>query len=369
MGIFDIFTGDSAKKAAQQQRNYLSGIMNQNDLRLQQAQEQGLAALQGGQGAGLDAIRAAFAQARGDVSGGMDPAIAALLRGEATATGALRGAQPEALAQLQGGVDRAAGAFDPLRGAAGRYGQFGGDAATMLSNALGLRGQAGTDAARAAFQAGPGYDFQVGQGIDAITRAAAAGGQAAGGNVLRESQKFGQGTANQEYQNYLKNLSGVSQLYSPLEAQALAAAGQGQGQAYLTGGTGGANIVTGTGQRLADLASSTGGKVADVYGTGSGRLADLARAGGLAEAGLQTGGGSSIANLLAQLAQTGVQGNLGLAQPYAGTYGTEAAAENQASKNIFNLLGGLGSFGAGGGFGNLISGVGKAGTAAKGLFG
>jgi hypothetical protein len=366
MGLFDIFTGDSAKKAAAQQRDYLTGVLGQNDQRLQQAREGGLAALTGGQQAGLDAIRAAFGQARGDVSGGVDPAIAALLGGRDVGIAALQGAQPEALAELRGGVAGAAGAYDPLRAAAGRYGQVGGDASAMLSGALGLRGQGGIDEARAAFQAGPGYDFQVGQGIDAITRAANAGGQVAGGNVLREAQTYGQGLANQEYQNYLKGLSGLAGLYSPLESQALAAAGQGQGQAYLTGGTGGANIISGTGQRIADVAGTAGGKLADVYGTSSGRLAELARAGGLSEAGLSTGQGTAIANLLAGLAQTGTQGATGLAVPFVGTYGTEAAAENAASKSIWNTLLGGANFAAGGGIGNLTSNLSKTG---KSLFG
>lgn len=88
--------------------------------------------------------------------------------------------------------------------------------AGMFGNALGLNGAAGTAAAQAAFQTGPGYEFQLEQGLDAINRTANAAGMGASGNMLREAQTFGQGLAAQEYNNWLKNLQTREGLYAPL---------------------------------------------------------------------------------------------------------------------------------------------------------
>jgi hypothetical protein len=88
--------------------------------------------------------------------------------------------------------------------------------AGMQANALGLNGPGGTAAAQAAFQTGPGYQFQLQQGLDAINRSANAAGMGASGNMLREAQTFGQGLAAQEYNNWLKNLQTREGLYAPL---------------------------------------------------------------------------------------------------------------------------------------------------------
>lgn len=90
------------------------------------------------------------------------------------------------------------------------------DTQGMLSDAQGLNGPGGSDRAQAAFRAGPGYEFMLDQGLDAITRNANAGGMLASGNMLRESQQFGSGLANQEWQNWMKNLQGRESLYAPL---------------------------------------------------------------------------------------------------------------------------------------------------------
>lgn len=49
------------------------------------------------------------------------------------------------------------------------------------------------------FQQSPGYQFQMGQGIDAIQNSAAAKGLT--GNTLKDLQRFGQGLANQDWWN------------------------------------------------------------------------------------------------------------------------------------------------------------------------
>lgn len=57
------------------------------------------------------------------------------------------------------------------------------------------------------FQASPGYQFQLQQGMDAVTNSNAARGL--GGNALKQLQSYGQGTANQGWQQYLSNLGGA----------------------------------------------------------------------------------------------------------------------------------------------------------------
>lgn len=86
----------------------------------------------------------------------------------------------------------------------------------QMMDALGQAGPAGVQRAQQQFQTGPGYQFALGQGLESIAQQANAAGMLASGNMLRESQQFGQGLANQEWNNYLRNVMGQQQLYAPL---------------------------------------------------------------------------------------------------------------------------------------------------------
>jgi hypothetical protein len=55
-------------------------------------------------------------------------------------------------------------------------------------------------------EATPGYQFTLGQGLQAIDRGAASRGLTTSGNTLAAEQKYGAGLANQTYQNYVQNL-------------------------------------------------------------------------------------------------------------------------------------------------------------------
>lgn len=87
----------------------------------------------------------------------------------------------------------------------------GENAANMYSNALGLNGAGGNTAARGAFQANPGYQWQMDQGLQALNRTAASRGNLAGGRQSIALQDYAMGTANKEWQNWLNALNGVSQ--------------------------------------------------------------------------------------------------------------------------------------------------------------
>ena len=168
MGLFDIFTGDSIKDAANQNKDLYTSNKAE----------------------GLGYLNSGTANSRD-----------ALYHG------------------IQG--------YTPLATIGSQYGA----APTMLLNALGVNGAPGTAAARSAFQASPGYNFQLGQGLQAIDRGAAARGTLNSGNTLMAEQKYGSDLANQEYGNWLTNLAGFT--YPTISATSGAAAGQNQGYTNL----------------------------------------------------------------------------------------------------------------------------------------
>jgi hypothetical protein len=134
---------------------------------------------------------------------------------------------------LRGQYGQAHGYFDPLYD---RYNR----GSEMYSNALGLGGDAGNEAATDAFQAGPGYDWAVGQGMQGIMRNASSLGNIASGNTAMALQDRGNQLANQEYGGWLDRLSG----YDPLAMSAAGAQG---------------SISTGLGDRLLGLAGDRAG--------------------------------------------------------------------------------------------------------------
>jgi hypothetical protein len=78
---------------------------------------------------------------------------------------------------------------------------------TAYGNALGVNGQAGSAAALQAFQnSNPGYQFQMQQGQNAVLANQAATGQLASGNTNLDLTNYGQGLANQSYNQYVQNL-------------------------------------------------------------------------------------------------------------------------------------------------------------------
>lgn len=142
------------------------------------------------------------------------------------------------------------------------YTSAGTGALDMYQNALGLKGPEGNKTATGAFQAGPGYQFAMDQGIQALDRSAAGRGLYGSGNNAMALTQFGQGLANQEYGNWLNALAGLG------NTGLTAAAGQTQRQGQLAG------IDTGLGNAIAgvttDLGKSAGKSIYD------GQMADAA---------------------------------------------------------------------------------------------
>ena len=90
------------------------------------------------------------------------------------------------------------------------YTATGNQANTMYANALGLNGAGGNQAATSAFQTAPGYQFALNQGTQALDRSAAGSGMFGSGNAAMALNNYGQGMANQQYGNWLSNLSGLN---------------------------------------------------------------------------------------------------------------------------------------------------------------
>lgn len=87
----------------------------------------------------------------------------------------------------------------------GGYGAYG-----ALQGLLGLGGN--PDAAQQAFQGyqdSTGYQFRLGEGMQAIDRSAAARGGLNSGATLKALQRYGQNMASAEFGNYLNQLQGV----------------------------------------------------------------------------------------------------------------------------------------------------------------
>lgn len=114
-------------------------------------------------------------------------------------------------------------------------------------DALGLNGAEGNAATMDRFQAGPGYQFALDQGLSALERRAGAQGRLQGGETALDTLGYAHGLANQEYNNWLSNLQGYD---SQQNQNYLAGIG---GQAGNLGDL--ASLATGTGDRRLNLAS------------------------------------------------------------------------------------------------------------------
>lgn len=119
------------------------------------------------------------------------------------------------------------------------YAQAGTGAVGALSSGLGT-----------SFQQSPGYQWQLGQGIDAIQNSASAQGGVNSGNTLKALQTYGTGLANQDYYNWLNaqyNLANLGANAGQAQGNFLVGAGNANANATLGIGTGIGNALTGIG--------------------------------------------------------------------------------------------------------------------------
>ncbi len=227
---------------------------------------------------------------------------------------------------LNTGYDQATAAYQPLAALGAKYG-----AATSLGlDAFGVNGAEGNARARAAFQAGPGYEWARDQGLDAVNRRRAISGGWDSGNTDLDLLKFSSGLANQEYDKWRTGLTGFS---SPeLSATSGAASGV-------------ANAAVGRGTGLAGLYSSDADARTNIAGsvTSGGMQANNAEAAGRS-AGARNLLGAGLS--LASLATGGFGGGMGGAA--AGGNGMGNGLLNSQRNNTFgfNPLAGMFSYGS-----------------------
>jgi hypothetical protein len=125
----------------------------------------------------------------------------------------------------QGGMDKLSSIYSPVTTQANAGYQAYGDA-------TGANGAAGYQRALDSFHAGPGYQFQLGQGLQAIDRGAASRGMLSGGGTAAAEQAYGTGLANQAFNQYVTNLA-------PFGNQAVTSAyGEGNANSTLSAGLG-----------------------------------------------------------------------------------------------------------------------------------
>lgn len=87
---------------------------------------------------------------------------------------------------------------------------LGDNASGILGDIYGLNGAEGSARAMDAFTAGPGYQFNMDQGLQALERRAAARGNLQSGNTDLDTLGFAQGLAGQEWNNWVNGIaSGV----------------------------------------------------------------------------------------------------------------------------------------------------------------
>lgn len=130
-----------------------------------------------------------------------------------------------------------------------------GDAATgAYSDALGLGGAEGNKRSTSAFQAGPGYQFSLDEGLKALDRSALARGMFSSGNHSQDIIDYSQGRANQEFGGYIDRLGRLS-------GQGLDAAG---GQTGRQGSLAGLDF--GLGQGQAGVYQNTTKALSDILG-------------------------------------------------------------------------------------------------------
>lgn len=270
MGIFDIFTGQPAKDAAAANQGVLQFV-----------DQRGRDDITGAAGDASNYLNAGYGQGRRDLDFGYTTGVGNVNTGADAALGYL------------------GGAAGSLGGLASKYGA----ASSLGLNALGVNGQQGADAARAAFMNSPAYQFNLQQGLDAINRRRAAGGMLDSGNADRDAQKFGAGLASNEYNNWLSSLLGFT-------------------NPELTAAGGAANIAR---------------SQAQTEGTRGDMLAQLAQRYGQNVQQNDVGLGAGLAGLTTDAARQRTGLDTALAGPYTQQNTNAAQAQLQGSQNLWGL--------------------------------
>jgi hypothetical protein len=184
----------------------------------------------------------------------------------------------------------------------------------MYQNSMGLNGAEGRDAALGAFQAGPGYQWNVDQATDQAARAANRLGMTYSGNTVDAQTRLAQNLANQEWGNWQNNLQksvGAAENATSGKTGVL----NNLSTLYQNQGKTNAEIQMAQGNKLADLNTGAYNQMGEnTFNTG-GALAQSAFTQGTNLANLNTNFGQSMAGLELGHAQN----QMGMNDQYWGT--------------------------------------------------
>lgn len=220
----------------------------------------------------------------GLIAGGLG-ALGSILGGNATKKAAERNAalanayKKEGLGYIDQGAAEAKGYLGDVGNIwAGLTEQSGGlSGLQMYANALGLNGAKGNAAATGAFQAGPGYQFAMDQGLDALSRTAAAQGRLQSGQTGIDTMNYAQNRANQEYNTWLGNVGNFGNTQAGLYTTGLGGqAGSLSDLASLATGTAGQKVGL-IGDVTSSLMGANNQKAAGTQNQISGGLSGLGR--------------------------------------------------------------------------------------------
>lgn len=163
--------------------------------------------------------------------------------------------------------------------------QLGQGAANMLGGIYGIGGVTGgtggtttgsSNANYANFYNSPGYQFSLSQGEGAINKQAAAGGNLYSSNTLGAINNYAQGTASNQYNNYINQLTTMAGLGNSAAAgtsQAATATGQGVANSLGNAGNALGNGILGQSNAFSSALGATGtqfGNLLNNYGNSSG---------------------------------------------------------------------------------------------------
>jgi len=138
------------------------------------------------------------------------------------------------------------------------------------------------------FQADPGYNFRLSEGMKGLERSASARGLLQSGGTLKGIQQYGQNLASDEYQNaFQRYLTERQAKLSPLEYQIGLGQAAASGQAANVGTT--ANSISELTQALGNIganravaqgniAAATAGSIGNAFSQGAGAYGDYAAA-------------------------------------------------------------------------------------------
>lgn len=134
------------------------------------------------------------------------PIVAALAGGAMSMIGANRAASAQRRSADQQ-IAYSEETRDQIRGDLAPYRQGGQQAqnALMFETGLGPRPEG-----YGGYQQSPGYDFRLGEGVNALDMSAAASGDLFSGRTGKAITQFGQDFATNDYNNYLNRLSGLA---------------------------------------------------------------------------------------------------------------------------------------------------------------